>query len=210
MSCKGQTCIYTLKRIIEKAVLLDEERRIWSVFLNKYICDQNQTSSLCCITVVRIRCLAQFLFKPNSLCFLCCWFRFLIDLKDLIWPLAENVLTALLKACDIVLFTLSTLIGADLMYRLGQQELNFSECLRRFIHHYSLFSDRTTPVNMSKWWSTAILLLGLTIGNGDERPNKEVFGPLPNRPLVRFRHKVLISFFFWEFAVLNKRSTVCA
>lgn len=48
----------------------------------------------------------------------------------------------------------------------------------------------------ARWWSAAILLLGLAVLGADGRPNKEGFGLPPYRPVVRFRHKVLIVFFF--------------
>uniref|UniRef100_A0A3B4TZC3 Follistatin-like 5 n=1 Tax=Seriola dumerili TaxID=41447 RepID=A0A3B4TZC3_SERDU len=41
----------------------------------------------------------------------------------------------------------------------------------------------------ARWWSAAILLLGLAVLGADGRPNKEGFGLPPYRPVVRFRHK---------------------
>lgn len=48
----------------------------------------------------------------------------------------------------------------------------------------------------ARWWSAAILLLGLAVIGANGRPNKEGFGSPSYRPVVRFRHKVLIAFFF--------------
>ncbi|XP_071395735.1 follistatin-related protein 5-like, partial [Centroberyx affinis] len=41
----------------------------------------------------------------------------------------------------------------------------------------------------ARWWSAAILLLGLALLGADGRPSKEGFGPPLYRPVVRFRHK---------------------
>lgn len=43
----------------------------------------------------------------------------------------------------------------------------------------------------SKRWWAAVLLLGAAL-IAEARPGKEEFSPLAYRPLVRFRHKVLI------------------
>lgn len=56
----------------------------------------------------------------------------------------------------------------------------------------------------ARWWSAAILLLGLSVLDADGRPNKEEFGSPPYRPIVRFRHKVLIAFFFHLLSVTRR------
>lgn len=48
----------------------------------------------------------------------------------------------------------------------------------------------------ARWWPAAILLLGLAVLGANGRPNKEGFRSPPYRPVVRFRHKVLIAVFF--------------
>lgn len=48
----------------------------------------------------------------------------------------------------------------------------------------------------ARWWSVAFLLLGLAVLGNNGRPNKEGFGSPPYRPVMKFRHKVLIALIF--------------
>ncbi|XP_034454238.1 follistatin-related protein 5 isoform X2 [Hippoglossus hippoglossus] len=52
-----------------------------------------------------------------------------------------------------------------------------------------VWTHRKRPMKTARWWSAAILLLGLAVLSADGRPNKEGFGSPPYRPVVRFRHK---------------------
>lgn len=52
------------------------------------------------------------------------------------------------------------------------------------------------PMKTARWWSVAFLLLGLAVLGNNGRPNKEGFGSPPYRPVMKFRHKVLIGLIF--------------
>lgn len=59
----------------------------------------------------------------------------------------------------------------------------------------------------TRWGPVAILLLGVAILGSTGEPNKEGYRLTPYRPVLRFRHKVLIAIFL-SFALHNKWDTV--
>lgn len=90
------------------------------------------------------------------------------------------------------------------MYCLSLPGIEHPESLESRTHcSCSAFFDRKRPMKTARWWSAAILLLGLAVLGANGRPNGEGFGSPPYRPVVRFRHKVLIPF-----AACNKM-TLC-
>lgn len=52
------------------------------------------------------------------------------------------------------------------------------------------------PMKTSRWGPVAILLLGVAVLSCNGEPNKEVYRLAPYRPVLRFRHKVLIVIFY--------------
>ena len=56
----------------------------------------------------------------------------------------------------------------------------------------------------ARWWSFAVSLLGLAVLGTNGGPNKQGFGSPPYRPVVRFRHKVLIAFLFHLLSITRR------
>lgn len=78
------------------------------------------------------------------------------------------------------------------MYCLGKVVSN----LHGIVEERSPFSfgfDRKRPMKTARWWPVAILLLGSVVLGANGTPDKEGFRSSPYRPVVRFRHKVLIT-----------------
>lgn len=69
-----------------------------------------------------------------------------------------------------------------------------------------LLFDRNSPMKTARRWLASIVLLALAVLDSNGAPNKEGHGSPPYRPVVRFRHKVLMAFFLHLLCVTTNAS----
>uniref|UniRef100_A0A3B3WGB8 Follistatin-like 5 n=1 Tax=Poecilia mexicana TaxID=48701 RepID=A0A3B3WGB8_9TELE len=61
---------------------------------------------------------------------------------------------------------------------------------------FTVGPEHHSDMLLSDWWWVAILMVGISGLGATGRPDKEGFGSQTYRPVVKFRHKVLIAFSF--------------
>lgn len=77
------------------------------------------------------------------------------------------------------------------MYCPGKAVLSL-QCVEELPSPFLCFFDRKRPMKATRWWPVAILLLGVAVLGSNGAPNKEGYRLAAYRPVLRFRHKVLL------------------
>lgn len=82
------------------------------------------------------------------------------------------------------------------MYCLWKPVLNLQHVEEVHSPFLCVFFDRKRPMTATRWGPVAILLLGVAVLGSTGETNKEGYRLTPYRPVLRFRHKVLIAIFY--------------